>query len=411
MAVDSTDLRPGSPAGPERVEPDARPCTCPCRPRSPRGGTPAAARRPRAARAARAPARRRARGGQRRRLEHEEAAVDPLLGPRLLPEADDPVAPRPSSARPRRAAPAARRSPWRARRPPRAGDQRAQVDVGEAVAVGQEEALVAERAAAAACTRPPVGRVLAGVERTRPRARRATAPRRPRGHARRPVAREQHARGAHPARRRARRRARRSASPPISTSGFGRPFSRVPRPPQRTTAVVDAAGPTASAPRRRALDRATRPPTRDRAVVARAARAARSPHPAGSAARARAGRRTGAPPRRSPRPPRSRCRRGNTRARTRPSASSSQAQAADHGVARRGVGERVDRRPASRAAAWRTACSTPAGRGSTSARPRDQVPTSPAGGRRVRTGVPACASSQAVPTSGCPASGSSTAGV
>jgi hypothetical protein len=43
--------------------------------------------------------------------------------------------------------------------------------------------------------------------------------------------------------------------------------------------------------------------------------------------------------------------------------------------------------------------------------PSRQVGTAPAGGRSVVTGVPACASSQAVPTSGWPASGSSTAGV
>ena len=43
--------------------------------------------------------------------------------------------------------------------------------------------------------------------------------------------------------------------------------------------------------------------------------------------------------------------------------------------------------------------------------PSLHVGTSPAGGRSVSTGVPACASSQAVPTSGWPASGSSTVGV
>ena len=40
-----------------------------------------------------------------------------------------------------------------------------------------------------------------------------------------------------------------------------------------------------------------------------------------------------------------------------------------------------------------------------------RTPTSPAGGRNVETAAPSFRSSQAVPTSGCPANGSSVAGV
>ena len=104
-------------------------------------------------------------------LEAEEAAVDPVLGARLLAEARAPRPSPSSSATPNcssgRTTVIVAGAPWRGVE----GEQRVEVDVGHAVGVGRAERAVAQRASRARCSAPAGRRVQRRCPGTRPRRR------------------------------------------------------------------------------------------------------------------------------------------------------------------------------------------------------------------------------------------------